>query len=151
MKSTFYLILALSMVICLPSFGFNYTINFSGSGAFNSVDQVVVQNLSRGTSVIVPAGNVLNLTDIVSSVDLINEHKSGINIFPNPIQEKSIVRFKGDATKAAAVYAGYEPLKAEDIADTAWYVANLPKHVCINDIVMTCVAQGNSFTIHKDA
>jgi hypothetical protein len=30
-------------------------------------------------------------------------------------------------------------------------VANLPKHVCINDIVMTCVAQGNSFTIHKDA
>jgi NADP-dependent 3-hydroxy acid dehydrogenase YdfG len=57
----------------------------------------------------------------------------------------------GDTAKAAAVYAGYEPLKAEDIADTAWYVANLPKHVCINDIVMTCVAQGNSFTIHKDA
>ena len=62
----------------------------------------------------------------------------------------SLIRFKGDAAKAAAVYAGYTPLKAEDIADTAWYVANTPKHVCINDVVMTCVAQGNSTLIHKD-
>ena len=73
-------------------------------------------------------------------------------IHPGAVEtDFSLVRFKGDTTKAAAVYAGYEPLKAEDIADTAWYVANVPKHVCINDIVMTCVAQGNSFTIHKDA
>ncbi len=62
-----------------------------------------------------------------------------------------LVRFKGDTAKAAAVYAGYDPLKAEDIADTAWYVANVPKHVCINDVVMTCVAQANSMHLHKDA
>ena len=62
-----------------------------------------------------------------------------------------MVRFKGDAAKAAAVYVGYESLQAEDIADTAWYVANVPKHVCINDIVMTCVAQANSIYLHKDA
>ena len=64
--------------------------------------------------------------------------------------EFSVVRFKGDEEKAKAVYTGYQPLMAEDIADTAWYVANLPKHVCINDVVMTCVAQGNSTMIHKD-
>ncbi len=62
----------------------------------------------------------------------------------------SLVRFKGDAAKAATVYAGFQPLKAEDIADTAWYVANVPKHVCINDIVMTCLAQANSTMLHKD-
>lgn len=61
----------------------------------------------------------------------------------------SLVRFKGDAEKAKAIYAGYDPLKAEDIADVAWYVANVPKHVCINDVVMTCVAQANSFYLHK--
>jgi NADP-dependent 3-hydroxy acid dehydrogenase YdfG len=61
-----------------------------------------------------------------------------------------LVRFKGDESKAAAVYAGYAPLKAEDIADTTWYVANVPKHVCINDVVMTCVAQANSTMLHKD-
>ena len=84
-------------------------------------------------------------------IDLLPHQIKVTAIHPGAAEtEFSLVRFKGDATKAAAVYAGYEPLKAEDIADTAWYVANLPKHVCINDIVMTCVAQGNSFTIHKD-
>ena len=73
-------------------------------------------------------------------------------IHPGAVEtDFSLVRFKGDANKAAAVYAGYEPLKAEDVADTAWYVANVPKHVCINDVVMTCVAQANSMHLHKDA
>lgn len=73
-------------------------------------------------------------------------------IHPGAVEtDFSLVRFKGDTAKAAAVYAGYEPLKAEDVADTAWYVANVPKHVCINDVVMTCVAQANSMHLHKDA
>jgi NADP-dependent 3-hydroxy acid dehydrogenase YdfG len=63
--------------------------------------------------------------------------------------EFSVVRFKGDAEKANAVYTGYTPLMAEDIADTVWYVANTPAHVCINDLVITCVAQANSMYLHK--
>ena len=63
--------------------------------------------------------------------------------------EFSVVRFKGDAEKANAVYNGYTPLKAEDIADTVWYVANTPAHVCINDLVITCTAQANSMYLHK--
>jgi len=59
--------------------------------------------------------------------------------------EFSLVRFKGDETKAKAIYEGFEPLKAEDIADTAWYCATLPPHVCINDLVITCTAQANSY------
>ena len=63
--------------------------------------------------------------------------------------EFSVVRFKGDAEKANAVYTGYTPLMAEDIADTVWYVANTPAHVCINDLVITCTAQANSMYLHK--
>lgn len=63
--------------------------------------------------------------------------------------EFSAVRFKGDQHKADAVYEGYEPLHAEDIADTVFYCANLPEHVCINDLVITCTAQANSFYTHK--
>jgi len=63
--------------------------------------------------------------------------------------EFSVVRFKGDAEKAKAVYTGYTPLMAEDIADTVWYVANTPAHVCINDLVITCVAQANSMYLQK--
>ena len=85
-------------------------------------------------------------------IDLLQYKIKVTAIHPGAVEtDFSLVRFKGDAAKAATVYAGYEPLKAEDIADTVWYVSNLPKHVCINDLVMTCIAQGNSITIHKDA
>lgn len=63
--------------------------------------------------------------------------------------EFSLVRFKGDEQKAKAVYEGYEPLHAEDIANTVYYCATLPEHVCINDLVITCLAQANSFYTYK--
>jgi 3-hydroxy acid dehydrogenase / malonic semialdehyde reductase len=58
--------------------------------------------------------------------------------------EFSLVRFAGDATKAKAIYDGFIPLDAKDIAEAAWYVANTPAHVCINDLTITCTTQANS-------
>ena len=57
--------------------------------------------------------------------------------------EFSLVRFKGDAERAAKVYEGIKPLQAEDIADIAYYCASLPAHVCINDLTVTCTEQAN--------
>lgn len=83
-------------------------------------------------------------------IDLLQHQVKVTAIHPGAVEtDFSLVRFKGDTTKADAVYAGYSPLKAEDIADTIWYVANTPEHVCINDLVITCTAQGNSTTIFK--
>jgi 3-hydroxy acid dehydrogenase/malonic semialdehyde reductase len=63
--------------------------------------------------------------------------------------EFSRVRFKGDEETAAKVYEGYKALAAEDIADICYYCATLPAHVCINDLVVTCTAQANSFLTFK--
>lgn len=63
--------------------------------------------------------------------------------------EFSLVRFKGDETKAKEVYEGYEPLRAQDIADITYYAATLPAHVCINDLVVTCLAQASSIYLQK--
>ena len=63
--------------------------------------------------------------------------------------EFSIVRFKGDEQKANSMYEGYEPLHAEDIADACYYCATLPAHVCINDLVITCTAQANTYITYK--
>jgi len=58
--------------------------------------------------------------------------------------EFSQVRFKGDEEKAASVYAGAEPLTAEDVADAVHWVATRPAHVNINFVQMmpTCQAYG---------
>jgi 3-hydroxy acid dehydrogenase / malonic semialdehyde reductase len=63
--------------------------------------------------------------------------------------EFSNVRFKGDDATAAKVYEGYQPLAAGDVADICYYCATLPPHVCINDLVVTCTAQANSFLTYK--
>jgi len=63
--------------------------------------------------------------------------------------EFSMVRFKGDEQLAQQIYAGYTPLRAEDVADTIWYCASVPAHVCINEVNITCLAQANSFYYNK--
>jgi 3-hydroxy acid dehydrogenase/malonic semialdehyde reductase len=63
--------------------------------------------------------------------------------------EFSLVRLKGDAEKARAVYAGFRPLVAEDVAGVVHFCASLPGHVCINDLVITATAQANSFYFHR--
>jgi NADP-dependent 3-hydroxy acid dehydrogenase YdfG len=63
--------------------------------------------------------------------------------------EFSIVRFKGDEEKSKAVYEGYEPLQAKDIAEICYYCATLPAHVCINDLIVTSTAQANSYYTYK--
>lgn len=83
-------------------------------------------------------------------IDLLPHKIKVTAIHPGAVDtEFSIVRFKGDESKAKAVYDGYEPLHAADIADVCYYCATLPAHVCINDLVITCTAQANSIYTHK--
>lgn len=60
--------------------------------------------------------------------------------------EFSLIRFKGDAVRAAKVYEGVEPLKAEDVADAVVWVANRPPHVCVDEMVLKCTDQA---AVHK--
>jgi 3-hydroxy acid dehydrogenase / malonic semialdehyde reductase len=55
--------------------------------------------------------------------------------------EFSLVRFKGDAEKAARVYEGTQPLRAEDIADILVWMAGLPDHVNIDELLVKPVDQ----------
>jgi 3-hydroxy acid dehydrogenase/malonic semialdehyde reductase len=63
--------------------------------------------------------------------------------------EFALVRFKGDPEKAKSIYKGYTPLYAEDVANTIYFCATLPPHVCINDLIITCTAQANNFYFHN--
>jgi NADP-dependent 3-hydroxy acid dehydrogenase YdfG len=65
-------------------------------------------------------------------------------------EEFSLVRFDGDAEKAAAVYAGVDkPLVAEDIAECIAWSATLPHHVNIDRLVVRPLAQAAQHKVHR--
>jgi NADP-dependent 3-hydroxy acid dehydrogenase YdfG len=56
--------------------------------------------------------------------------------------EFSNVRFRGNDAAAAKVYEGTVPLSADDIAESAYWIATLPAHVNINYLEMMPTCQG---------
>jgi len=64
--------------------------------------------------------------------------------------EFSNVRFHGDDAKAANVYENMQPLTADDIADSIYWIATRPAHVNVNVIELMPVAQSfAALTIHR--
>jgi NADP-dependent 3-hydroxy acid dehydrogenase YdfG len=83
-------------------------------------------------------------------IDLLKDNIKVTGIHPGAVEtEFSLVRFKGQEAAAKAAYNGLTPLTAEDIADTVFYCVNLPAHVCINDLVITCTQQAGAYYFHK--
>jgi 3-hydroxy acid dehydrogenase / malonic semialdehyde reductase len=85
-------------------------------------------------------------------IDLLKYGIKVTSINPGAVEtEFSIVRFKGDKIKADAAYKGFKPLTANDIADSIYYCATLPAHVCINDLTITCSQQANASIFKKES
>ena len=83
-------------------------------------------------------------------IDLLRWNIKVTAIHPGAAEtEFSIVRFKGDETTAKKIYDGLEPLVANDVADVVYYCATLPKHVCINDLVLTCTQQADAIYFNR--
>ncbi|SHK14492.1 SDR family NAD(P)-dependent oxidoreductase [Epilithonimonas mollis] len=91
--------------------------------------------------------------DVISEGMRIELTEFGIrvtNIQPGAVKtDFSKVRFKGDSERAATVYAGYEPLLPEDIADTIAYCINAPERVSIAEIAIYPKAQAEPRTIYR--
>ncbi len=120
------------------------------------------QMVARGSGLIInigsvagetpyPGGNVYGATKAFIEqftrnlrAELAGTGVRATNIAPGLVggTEFSNVRFHGDGTKAAKVYEGTQPLTAEDIADTAYWVASLPAHVNINQLELMPTCQG---------
>ena len=104
-----------------------------------------------------PNGNVYcaskHAVDALNQAMRIDLNPFGIRvggIHPGAVEtEFSEVRFKGDSERAANVYKGFEPLRAEDIADIIHFVVSRPYHVNIADLIVLPTAQASATVMNK--
>jgi NADP-dependent 3-hydroxy acid dehydrogenase YdfG len=78
-------------------------------------------------------------------LELMGEPIRVTEIAPGMVEtEFSLVRFKGDRDRAAAVYQGMEPLTGADVADCILWVVTRPPHVNIDELVVRPIAQATT-------
>lgn len=118
-----------------------HIVNISSVAARQTYANGVVYCASKKAVDVISEGMRIELTEFGVKVT---------NIQPGAVEtDFSIVRFKGDSERAASVYAGYEALKAEDIADVISYAINAPDRVSIAEICVYPKAQAEPRTIYR--
>ncbi len=72
------------------------------------------------------------------------------NLKPGLVETNfSVIRFKGDTSRAENVYKGIIPLTGADIADVAFYAASAPKHVQIAEVLILATHQANGTVVKR--
>ncbi|MCX7513418.1 SDR family NAD(P)-dependent oxidoreductase [Frateuria hangzhouensis] len=106
-----------------------------------------------------PGGNVYGGTKaFVSQFSLglrADLHGTGVRVTsvePGMAQtEFTLVRTGGDEAASDKLYAGAQPITASDIADTLWWIANLPAHLNVNRIELMPTSQSfGGFQVHRE-
>ncbi len=116
-----------------------------GSGHIFNIASIAGKEVYESGAVYCASKHAVDALSRGMRIDLLRHGIKVTNVAPGMVEtEFSLVRFKGDADRAAAVYNGVEPLTGEDIAGVIHYCAGLPDHICINDLVITPKAQANA-------
>ena len=85
-------------------------------------------------------------------LELLGEPIRVTEIEPGMVEtEFSLVRFKGDQQRAAAVYQGMTPLTGADVADCIVWTVTRPPHVNIDEMVVRPIAQATTRDVARKA
>ena len=87
-------------------------------------------------------------------LELVGQPIGVIEIAPGMVKtdEFALTRFRGDAARAAAVYAGVaEPLTADDIADAVAWAVSRPAHFNVDLMVLRPRAQAAQHKVHRES
>lgn len=106
---------------------------------------------------IYPAGNVYCATKHAVKalteglkMDLLGTGVRVCSVDPGLVEtEFSLVRYHGDAQRAAQTYANMKPLRPDDVADIVLFCATRPPHVDIMDVIVMPTAQASVNHVHR--
>lgn len=125
-------------------------LKMNGKGHIVNLSSIAGKEVYADGNVYCASKHAVDALSKAMRIDLLPYNIKVTNIAPGAAEtEFSLVRFKGDQATAAAVYNGFQPLQAVDVAEVIYFAVSRPDHVNLNDIVIMPTAQANSTTFNK--
>jgi NADP-dependent 3-hydroxy acid dehydrogenase YdfG len=122
----------------------------SGDGHVVAVTSIAAFEVYRGGGGYTAAKHAQKAVVRTLRLELLGEPVSVTEIAPGMVEtEFSVVRFEGDEEAAARVYAGMEPLRAEDVAESIRWAVAQPAHVNVDEIVIRPRDQATATEVHR--
>jgi NADP-dependent 3-hydroxy acid dehydrogenase YdfG len=137
-------------------------------GVLNMTRRILPKMLEHGSGHVVMIGSVAGrdtyergsvycatkrALDAITEGIRLEVHGTGIRVTsvnPGLVEsEFSLVRFRGDAKRAAVPYANTRPLKPEDVAECVEFALSRPAHVNIDNMLLLATDQSTATRIHR--
>jgi len=122
----------------------------SGDGHIVSVTSIAGFESYRGGSGYIAAKHAQRSMLRTLRLELLGRPVRVTEVAPGMVEtEFSLVRFGGDEEAARRVYAGMEPLRAEDVAECIRWAVAQPAHVNVDEIVVRPRDQATATEVHR--
>jgi len=122
----------------------------NGHGHIINIGSIAGKEVYLNGNVYCASKHAVDALNKAMRIDLLPHGIKVTAVHPGAVEtEFSVVRFKGDEARAKKVYDGFEPLVANDIAETIWFAVSRPAHVNINELIVMPTAQATAGTIFR--
>lgn len=122
----------------------------AGSGHILNIGSIAGTEAYENGAVYCASKHAVHAISQSMRADLLCANIKVTEIRPGMVEtEFSQVRFHGDKARADAVYQGVTPLSGEDIAEAIAWVAQLPAHMNVNDMVLMPAQQAGAYYTYK--
>ncbi len=116
-----------------------------GSGHVINIGSIAGHEVYPGGNVYCATKHAVAALNRALGVDLLGTGVRVSSVDPGLVEtEFSTVRFDGDTERAATVYEGLEPLRAEDVAEAVLFCATRPPHANVRELVLMPSAQASA-------
>ncbi len=123
-----------------------------GRGQIINIGSIAGEAAYAGGSVYCATKAAVKMLSDGLRIDLVDTPLRVTNIKPGLVETNfSVTRFRGDKSKADAVYTGLHPLTGDDIAETVYYAASVPEHIQIAEILIMPTNQATATNTYRNS